>query len=146
MQKIEIWRDIEGTDGKYQVSNYGRVMSLQRKNPHIMPQTIQQTGYKAVMLWLNNKAMCCKVHRLVIEAFKPNPDHLPTINHIDGNKLNNHIDNLEWSTYQDNMRHAVRTGLCHPHRWTEEERKQISERNKKYSIRVKHLFKRNSGK
>ena len=100
----------------------------------IMPQTIQRKGYYAVTFWMNNKAYCRKVHRLVIEAFTPNPDSLPCINHIDGNKLNNHVSNLEWCTYQANMQHAVRTGLTNPHRWTDDERKQISERNKGHII------------
>lgn len=100
----------------------------------IMPQTIQRTGYYAVMLWLGNKSKCAKVHRLVAEAFIPNPDNLPCINHKDGDKLNNQVTNLEWCTYQENMQHAVRTGLTHPHRWTDEERKHISETNKQYAI------------
>ena len=129
----EQWRPIQEFNGEYEVSNLGRVRSMKRYYGvvgRIMPQTIQRTGYYAVTFHMNNKAYCRKVHRLVIEAFKPNPDSLPCINHIDGNKLNNHIDNLEWCTYQHNMQHAVRTGLTHPHRWTDEERKQISERNK----------------
>ena len=129
----EQWKPIQEFNGEYEVSNLGRVRSMKRYYGvvgRIMPQTIQRKGYYAVTLWMNNKAYCRKVHRLVIEAFTPNPDSLPCINHIDGNKLNNHIDNLEWCTYQQNMQHAVRTGLTHPHQWTDEERKQISERNK----------------
>ena len=126
----EQWKPIDRFNGEYMISSHGRVRSLKRHGDRIMPQTIQRKGYYAVTCWMNNKAICVKVHRLVIEAFKPNPDNLPCINHIDGNKLNNHIDNLEWCTYQQNMQHAVRTGLTHPHQWTDEERKQISERNK----------------
>jgi len=129
----EQWKPIQEFNGEYEVSNIGRVRSMKRYYGmvgRIMPQTIQRKGYYAVTFHMHNKAYCRKVHRLVIEAFKPNPDNLPCINHIDGNKLNNHIDNLEWCTYQHNMQHAVRTGLTHPHRWTDEERKQISERNK----------------
>ena len=107
----EQWKPIERFNGEYEVSNLGRVRSMKKYRG--------ATGRISV-----------KVHRLVIETFKPNPDSLPCINHIDGNKLNNHIDNLEWCTYQHNMQHAVRTGLTHPHQWTDEERKQISERNK----------------
>ena len=129
----EQWKPIQEFNGEYEVSNLGRVRSMKRycgMVGRIMPQTIQRTGYYAVTFHMNNKAYCRKVHRLVIEAFTPNPDSLPCINHIDGNKLNNHVSNLEWCTYQANMQHAVRTGLTHPHRWTDEERKQISERNK----------------
>ena len=129
----EQWKPIQEFNGEYEVSNLGRVRSMKRYYGvvgRIMPQTIQRKGYYAVTFWMNNKAYCRKVHRLVIEAFTPNPDSLPCINHIDGNKLNNHVSNLEWCTYQANMQHAVRTGLTHPHQWTDDERKQISERNK----------------
>ena len=133
----EQWKPIQEFNGEYEVSNIGRVRSMKRYYGmvgHIMPQTIQRKGYYAVTFHMNNKAYCRKVHRLVIEAFTPNPDSLPCINHIDGNKLNNHVSNLEWCTYQANMQHAVRTGLTHPHQWTDEERKQISERNKHQTI------------
>ena len=133
MMEQEQWKPIQEFNGEYEVSNLGRVRSMKRYYGvvgRIMPQTIQRTGYYAVTFHMNNKAYCRKVHRLVIEAFTPNPDSLPCINHIDGNKLNNHVSNLEWCTYQANMQHAVRTGLTHPHRWTDDERKQISERNK----------------
>ena len=129
----EQWKPIDETGGMYEVSNFGRVRSLKGYGQmpiRIMSQVMQRKGYYAVNFWIDGKVVCRKVHRLVIEAFKPNPDNLPCINHIDGNKLNNHIDNLEWCTYQHNMQHAVRTGLTHPHQWTDEERKQISERNK----------------
>ena len=133
MMEQEQWKPIQEFNGEYDVSNLGRVRSMKRYYGvvgRIMPQTIQRKGYYAVTFWMNNKAYCRKVHRLVIEAFTPNPDSLPCINHIDGNKLNNHVSNLEWCTYQANMQHAVRTGLTHPHQWTDKERKQISERNK----------------
>ena len=133
MMEQEQWKPIQEFNGEYEVSNLGRVRSMKRYYGvvgRIMPQTIQRTGYYAVTFHMNNKAYCRKVHRLVIEAFTPNPDNLPCINHIDGNKLNNHVSNLEWCTYQHNMQHAVSTGLTHPHRWTDDERKQISERNK----------------
>ena len=89
----EQWKPIERFNGEYEVSNLGRVRSMKKyrgATGRIMPQTIQRKGYYAVTCWMNNKAICVKVHRLVIETFKPNPDSLPCINHIDGNKLNNH--------------------------------------------------------
>ena len=148
MMEQEQWKPIEGTDGKYEVSNLGRVRSMKRYYGmigRIMPQTIQPSGrggkltYYAVTFWMNNKAYCRKVHRLVAQAFIPNPDNLPCINHIDGNKLNNHVSNLEWCTYQANMLHAVRTGLTHPHQWTDEERKHISDKVKAYRRRANLL-------
>jgi len=127
---MEQWKQIEGTDGKYEVSNLGRVRT-NGKRPGLLTLTKQKSGYRYAMIQLSNgKQKNCRVHRLVAEHFLPNPDNLPCINHIDGNKENNHVSNLEWCTYQDNMQHAVRTGLTHPHRWTTEERKHISERNK----------------
>ena len=128
----EQWKPIDGTDGKYEVSSFGRVRT-NGKRPGLLTLTKQPKGYLYAMIQLNNgKQKNCRVHRLVAEHFLTNPDNLPTINHLDGNKLNNHVSNLEWCTYQANMQHAVRTGLTHPHRWTDDERKQISDKVKAY--------------
>ena len=130
----EQWKPIQGTEGKYEVSNVGHVKT-NGKRPGLLTLTKQPKGYLYAMIeYPDGKKKNCRVHRLVAEYFLPNPDNLPCINHIDGNKLNNHIDNLEWCTYQYNMQHAVRTGLTHPHQWTDEERKQISERNRAYML------------
>ena len=126
----EQWKPIEGTDGGYEVSNLGRVMSKMQRNPRIMPQTIQRSGYRYVTLHVNNKPTCRRVHRLVAQAFLPNPEGLKEVNHKDGNKDNNRADNLEWCTRSHNVKHSFDTGLKHPHRWTAEERKQIGERTK----------------
>ena len=126
----EQWKPIEGTEGKYEVSNVGHVKT-NGKRPGLLTLTKQPKGYLYAMIeYTDGKKKNCRVHRLVAEYFLPNPDNLPCINHIDGNKENNHVSNLEWCTYQHNMQHAVRTGLTHPHQWTDDERKQISERNK----------------
>ena len=79
---------------------------------HKLTQTIGRDGYYWVGLKGSNKKMK-KIHRLVAETFIPNPDNLPVVNHIDGNKLNNNVDNLEWCTYAHNTRHAVLNGLLH---------------------------------
>jgi hypothetical protein len=115
----EIWKDIEGYEGKYQVSNLGRVKSLQRKvwnryTWHDLPERIlkPKKGYCYAVVTLcngNGKTKNHYVHRLVAYAFLYNVKE--QVNHIDGNKLNNHLDNLEWVSQSENMKHAHNTGL-----------------------------------
>lgn len=111
MQVEEIWKDILEFKGQYQVSNLGNVRSLIRnkilKPAKISNNRINSTGYYVV----NLKGKLYYIHRLVAETFIPNPNKLPQVNHIDGNKLNNCIDNLEWCTNSENIKHAYRTGL-----------------------------------
>ena len=103
----EEWRDIKCYEGLYKVSNYGRVKST--KN-NIILKNIVSKGYFQVSLH-NKGRKNFKVHRLVGLIFIPNPKKLLEINHIDGNKLNNRIDNLEWCTRQENQIHAYETEL-----------------------------------
>ena len=103
---MEEWRDIDGYEGKYQVSNLGRVRS---KYKILKPNNVK--GYLYVYLRKNNKSKALKVHRLVAEAFLVNEKNKPQVNHIDGNKENNNVNNLEWCTNKENMNHAVRNGL-----------------------------------
>lgn len=129
----EQWKPIEEFNGHYEVSNFGRVRSMKKYRGltcRIMPQTKQHHGYHAVMLWMNNKAYCRKVHRLVAQAFIENNNGLLEVNHKDGNHDNNAVSNLEWITHKANVQHSYDIGIKQPHRWTDEERKQISERNK----------------
>lgn len=126
----EQWKPIEGTDGKYEVSNLGHVRT-NGKRPGLLTLTKQPSGYRYAMIELSNgKQKNCRVHRLVAEHFLPNPDNLSEVNHKDGNKDHNRADNLEWCTRSYNVKHSFDTGLKQPHRWTDDERKQISERNK----------------
>ena len=126
----EVWKPIDGTDGKYEVSNFGRVRT-NGKRPGLLTLTKQPSGYRYAMIELSNgKKRNCRVHRLVAQHFLPNPDNMKEVNHKDGNKDNNHVSNLEWCTRSHNVKHSFDTGLNKPHRWTPEERKQISERNK----------------
>ena len=93
----EIWKDKKDYEGRYQVSNWGRVKSLKRKNvlkEKILKPYVDKDGYLTVML--NNPRKTFLVHRLVAEAFIPNPDNLPQVNHKDENKQNNVVINLEW--------------------------------------------------
>lgn len=109
----EEWRDIAGYEGLYQVSNFGMVRSLPKRayKRGYMKQHVTHYGYLALRLTKNGKARGKRVHRLVAEAFLPNPNNYPVVNHIDGNKQNNVVSNLEWCTYAHNAKHAHETGL-----------------------------------
>ena len=110
----EVFKDIEGFEGKYQVSNKGNVKSLNylgTKRPKNLKPTRHHLGYMIVKLGKNNWSM---VHTLVAKAFIPNIEGKKYVNHIDGNKANNNVTNLEWVTSKENMNHAIRTGLRDP--------------------------------
>lgn len=102
----EIWKDVKGFEGVYQVSNNGRVRSLRRNI--ILRQGITRKGYKMVILCTNNIPKNYSIHRLVAEAFLPNPNNLHFVNHKDENKTNNCVDNLEWCTPEHNCNHGTR--------------------------------------
>ena len=108
---IEIWKDIKGYEGLYQVSNFGNVMSLnyyRSGKPKLLKPGKTKNGYLLVTLYKNRKRKSYKVHRLVAEHFIPNPDNLPEINHKDENKQNNSVDNLEYCTHEDNINYGTR--------------------------------------
>lgn len=110
----EIWKDIEGFEGLYQVSNLGNVKSLcwnhTRRSKLLNPYS-HGGGYKRVHLFKDHQHYKVFVHRLVAEAFLPNPENKPVVNHKDGNKSNNHVKNLEWATIKENTHHAIKHGL-----------------------------------
>lgn len=112
----EIYKDIKGFEGKYQVSNFGNVKSLNynnTKHEKILTPIKHHLGYLIVHLGKNKIKM---IHTLVASEFIPNPDSKRFVNHIDGNKQNNNVKNLEWVTYKENTAHAIRTGLRDPHK------------------------------
>lgn len=107
----EIWKDIRGYEGTYQISNCGRVKSLcrrRRKEDKILKALLNSRDYLQVNLYKNGKMFRYLIHRLVAEAFIPNPNKLPCINHKDENKQNNYVNNLEWCTYQYNNNYGTR--------------------------------------
>lgn len=112
---MELWKSIEGYDDKYLISNFGEVKSLidncGNARELIKTKRIANNGYHYVNLWNKSKMKSIKIHRLVANAFIPNPEDKPQVNHKDGNKKNNHIDNLEWVTGSENVMHALKTGL-----------------------------------
>lgn len=122
---MEIWKDIKNFEGLYQVSHLGNVRSLDAiinckgaknidthiRKGRILKQSIGTTGYYSVNLSRNGKTKYVRVHKLVAEAFIPNPNNYYCINHKDGNKLNNYFCNLEWCDFSHNLKEAYRIGL-----------------------------------
>jgi len=109
----EIWKDIEGYEGIYQVSSLGRVKRLKGvrcKEDRFIKYYLNK-GYCFIFLWKNNKYKAEPIHRLVALAFVPNENNKPQVNHIDGVKINNCVKNLEWNTRSENIKHAYDTGL-----------------------------------
>jgi hypothetical protein len=112
----EIWKDIKGYEGLYQVSNLGNVKSLSYRNHTsfsereliLKPWCLK--GYKGISLTRNNKPRRRLLHRLVAQAFIPNPENKPEVNHKDFDHGNNYVENLEWMTPKENVRHAIEGG------------------------------------
>lgn len=107
---MENWRFIEA-NSDYMVSDHGRILSFKGKSKLIISSSITAKGYEYVAIRQKGIYVGYSVHRLVATAFIPNPKRLPQVNHLDGNKLNNHVANLEWYDAYDNVMHAIRTGL-----------------------------------
>lgn len=134
----EIWKDIKGFENHYQVSNYGRVRSMTKKvntgmynqeyaikkGKIIKPSSYR--GYYLLTLSKENKRITKPIHRLVAQTFIPNPNNLPQVNHKNGVKTDNRVENLEWVSCKENVRHAWQTGL-------------ISETNIKKKLKVMRL-------
>lgn len=117
----EVWKDVVGYEGLYQVSNMGRVKSLKRFNVNtgkyeprekMLKLSYNKRGYPMVMLINKTIRKGKVVHRLVAEAFIPNPEHLPQVNHKDENKENNKVENLEWCDNAYNHNYGTRIERC----------------------------------
>ena len=121
----EVWKNIKGYEGLYQISNLGRVKSLKRivtrtnqhrkyfveKEERILKPAIQKKGYLRVYLTKDGKDKAFQVHRLVAIAYIDNPENKETVNHINGIKTDNRVENLEWCTNVENLKHSYRIGL-----------------------------------
>lgn len=143
---MEIFRKIKDFEEEYEVSNYGNVKSLKNGKEIIMKPSIDTSGYFFVGLYKNKKTYKKKIHRLVAEAFIPNPDNLPCVNHKDENKLNNFVwvnddgsvdiekSNLEWCTHEYNINYGTaierRVAKQRGQKRTEETRRKMSESQK----------------
>lgn len=125
MNNQEIWKDVKGYEGSYQVSNFGRVKSLekiainvvygeQRLKEKILKQIKEWTGYYHVNLYNNSIRRTHKVHRLVLTSFCSNPENKAEVNHKNGIKTDNRLENLEWVTRNENQKHAFKNGLNKP--------------------------------
>lgn len=122
----EIWKDIKDYEGLYQVSNLGKIKSLERIVEYDTPPykhtvkeklrslSIKNNGYLFVSLYKDNKGKNFHIHRLVAEAFIDNIKNKATVNHIDSDKTNNNVSNLEWATQSENNKHAYKVGARKP--------------------------------
>lgn len=136
------WKDIKGYEDNYQINEKGEVRHKVKGN--ILKQGIGKVGYPVVSLWKNNKGKTHSVHRLLAEHFIPNPENKREVNHKDGVKHNNNLNNLEWVTPSENLKHAHDNKL---NGMSEEGRirvsKSISKRNKIYPPRRKKVLQLN---
>ncbi len=121
MNKEFTWTEIVGYEGRYGISPEGFVWSIRHGKK--LKQLISNCGYPQVSLFDGKKFKYYRIHRLVAAVFLPNPENKEQVNHKDGDKKNNHVNNLEWNTRSENNAHAFRTGI---RGWSDESRRKRS--------------------
>lgn len=131
---MENWKRIKDFPN-YEISNYGRIKN---KNNRLLSPFFKQKGYLQVKLFNNKVRKGMSVHRLVAQAFIPNPNGLNCINHINGIKTDNRVENLEWCSVLENNKHALQTGLRKP--LSKEKRKEASERMKNRCLKINRRY------
>ena len=136
---MEFWADIEGYEGFYEISHLGRVKSLRRTimrtnnrkqtfKENILKPVLTSKGYLTVNLHKVGKVKTFKIHRLLALSFIDNPDNKPQVNHIDGIKTNNRLNNLEWNTSSENTQHAYNNSLLLPRKGIKHHMSKITEK------------------
>lgn len=138
----EVWKDIPGYEKFYQASNTGKVRSIDRIINNrkyvgvVLKPVVNEWGYKIIVLTKLGKKKNTRVHRVIAKTFIKNTNNKPCVNHKDGDKTNNHVDNLEWCTHKENSKHAVKTNLI----LTGEDSKS-SKLTKKQVLEIRRLYK-----
>lgn len=145
----KIWKDVVGYEGYYQVSDCGLIKSLERmvkykenhlglRKERILKSNITKGGYVHVTICIDKMNKTVKTHRLVALAFIPNPEGKPSVNHINGIKHDNRVENLEWCTAKENTQHAYRTKL---NSGVKGEKSHLSKLKKEDIIKIRLMYK-----
>lgn len=126
----EIWKDIKGYEGLYEISNFGNIKSTRHGKVKMLKTSTDKYGYKRINLYKNGVVKIGYIHKLVINTFIENTNNLPCINHINGIKSDNNLTNLEYCTYSHNIKEAFRLGLKKPSITTLNKRGKLSKNSK----------------
>jgi len=127
---MEIWKEVKDYEGLYEISNLGNAKMINGKNnhkPHKMSYSLDKDGYSKFRFTKNGKRKTLNAHRLIALHFIPNPENKPQVNHINGIKTDNRVENLEWCTNSENIIHSWVNGLSTPKRGESNSRSILTE-------------------